>query len=73
MELIPETAYLTLGDLTWMSFMVAIGLVLLSEYLPNEVSIASRPLIIKKLALRGAFTLVILLTGIYFSFYLLHG
>lgn len=73
MELIPETAYLTLGDLTWIVFMVAIGLVLLSEYLPNEVSIAGRALIIKTLALRGAFTLVCLLTSIYFGLYLLHG
>jgi len=73
MELIPETAYLTLGDLTWIVFMVAIGLVLLSEYLPNEVSIAGRALIIKTLALRGALTLVCLLTSIYFGLYLLHG
>jgi hypothetical protein len=72
MELIPETAYLTLGDVTWVIFMMAIGLVLLSEYLPNEITTRNGRLVIKKLALGAAVSLVCLLTSVYIGLYFFH-
>jgi len=73
MELIPETSYLTLGDLTWTTFMLAIGLILLSEYLPNVVLIKNWMLSVKTAALWLAAVLVSALTLTYAVLYTLHG
>jgi hypothetical protein len=72
MELIPATPYLTLGDLTWMGFMVAIGLVIASEYLPNSFPLGQHYLPVKKLAFKGAMVIVIAVALSYTALYFLH-
>ena len=51
MDVIPETSYLTLGDLTWSTFMASVLLVIFSEYLPNEILVMNRAIPLKKICL----------------------
>lgn len=51
MDVIPETSYLTLGDLTWSIFMASVLLVIFSEYLPNRIPVFNSIIQIKKICL----------------------
>lgn len=58
MDVIPETSYLTLGDLTWSTFMTSVLLVIFSEYFPNEILVVNRAVQLKKLCLGLSLSLV---------------
>ena len=61
MEVIPETSYLTLGDLGWMTFMVSTLLVIFSEYIPNKLIFLGRSVNFKLFSLLVSASLVFLL------------
>lgn len=61
MEVIPETSYLTLGDLGWLTFMVSTLLVIFSEYIPNNLIFYGRNINFKFLSLFMSASLVFVL------------
>lgn len=61
MTIIPETGYLTLGDLNWSVFMVAMLLVILSEYARIELSTRNYSLSLKTLLISSSLLIVLLL------------
>ena len=61
MEVIPETSYLTLGDLNWFTFMIATLFILSSEYIPNYVIIMNKNINLKLIFLSFSFLIVIIL------------
>ena len=61
MEVIPETSYLTLGDLGWMTFMFSTLLVIFSEYIPNRLIVFGKILNFKVFSLFLSSSLVFIL------------
>jgi hypothetical protein len=58
MEVIPETSYLTLGDVNWFTFMLATLFILSSEYIPNYLTIFNKSINIKMMFLIFSFLIV---------------
>jgi len=63
MGVIPETSYLTLGDINWIIFMISTLLILFSEYLPNEIVVNNNRIYLKLISLIISGLLVTILMG----------
>ena len=58
MQVIPETSYLTLGDLNWFTFMLSTFLILSSEFSPSHLRIFGKNINVKSVFLTSSVILV---------------
>jgi hypothetical protein len=72
MEVIPETSYLTLGDLNWFTFMLATLLILSSEYIPNYLNILNKSINLKLIFLVFSFLIVAILMAFQITLFLIN-
>jgi hypothetical protein len=61
MEVIPETSYLTLGDVNWFTFMLATLFIISSEYIPNYLNFQNKKINLKLIFLSFSFCIVAIL------------
>jgi hypothetical protein len=61
MEVIPETSYLTLGDVNWFTFMLATLFILSSEYVPNYLNFRNKNINLNLVFLVFSFFIVAIL------------